>query len=113
MADTSSQRDTTDTQLNGTWQTVEQAAVVLGLSVRTVNRHISAQKLKSRLIDGRREVFVANPEPETAAANVNFAVGTNESSREASTDTVGGQETVGSSAGFVPPANPASANVSS
>jgi hypothetical protein len=32
--------------------------VALGLSVRTVNRHISAQKLKSRLMDGRREVFV-------------------------------------------------------
>lgn len=45
----------------GTWQTVEQAAVALGLSVRTVNRHISAQKLKSRLMDGRREVLVASP----------------------------------------------------
>ncbi len=42
----------------GNWQTVEQAAVALGLSVRTVNRHITAQKLKSRLMDGRREVFV-------------------------------------------------------
>lgn len=49
----------TDPAMAGTWQTVEQAAVALGLSVRTVNRHISAQKLKSRLMDGRREVFVS------------------------------------------------------
>ena len=47
-----------DPAIGGTWETVEQAAVALGLSVRTVNRHISAQKLKSRLVDGRREVFV-------------------------------------------------------
>lgn len=41
-----------------TWQTIEQAAVLLGLSVRTVNRHIVAGKLQSRLTDGRREVLV-------------------------------------------------------
>lgn len=45
-----------------TWQTIEQAAVVLGLSVRTVNRHISAGKLPSRLTDGRREVLVNLPD---------------------------------------------------
>ena len=31
------------------WITIEQAAVMLGLSVRTVNRHIAAGKLQSRL----------------------------------------------------------------
>lgn len=41
-----------------TWLTIEQAAVTLGLSVRTVNRHIVAGKLQSRLQDGRREVLV-------------------------------------------------------
>lgn len=41
-----------------TWLTIEQAAVALGLSVRTVNRHIVAGKLPSRLQDGRREVLV-------------------------------------------------------
>lgn len=40
------------------WQTIEQAAVSLRLSVRTVNRHIVAGKLQSRLNDGRREVLV-------------------------------------------------------
>lgn len=40
------------------WQTIEQAAVSLRLSVRTVNRHIAAGKLESRLNDGRREVLV-------------------------------------------------------
>src|SRR5687767_12522874 len=41
-----------------TWITIEQAAVALNLSVRTVNRHIAAGKLQSRLQDGRREVLI-------------------------------------------------------
>lgn len=45
------------------WQTIEQAAVTLGLSVRTVNRHITGGKLQSRLFEGRREVLVPLPEP--------------------------------------------------
>jgi excisionase family DNA binding protein len=40
------------------WITIEQAAVMLGLSVRTVNRHIAAGKLQSRLQEGRREVLI-------------------------------------------------------
>jgi hypothetical protein len=45
------------------WQTIEQAAVSLRLSVRTVNRHIAAGKLQSRLTsEGRREVFVSLPD---------------------------------------------------
>ena len=40
------------------WQTIEQAAVSLRMSVRTVNRHIVAGKIQSRLTDGRREVLV-------------------------------------------------------
>jgi hypothetical protein len=44
------------------WQTIEQAAVSMRMSVRTVNRHISAGKLQSRLKDGRREVAVSQPE---------------------------------------------------
>ena len=45
------------------WQTIEQAAVTLGLSVRTVNRHITGGKLESRLFEGRREVLVSLPDP--------------------------------------------------
>ena len=44
-----------------TWLTIEQAAVTLGLSVRTINRHINAGKLQSRLHEGRREVLVSLP----------------------------------------------------
>lgn len=54
-----------------TWLTIEQAAVALGLSVRTVNRHIVAGKLQSRLQDGRREVLVqqaAEPNAPPSAA---------------------------------------------
>lgn len=64
MADTSS---TSPAEESGTWQTVEQAAVSLGLSVRTVNRHISAGKIRSRLTDGRREVFVPQPSDTTSS----------------------------------------------
>lgn len=46
------------------WQTVEQAAVSLGISVRTINRHIAAGKLSSRLNDGRREVLVSVTDPD-------------------------------------------------
>src|SRR3954468_8490704 len=52
-----------------TWQTIEQAAVSLRLSVRTVNRHIVAGKLQSRLTpEGRREVLVSLPDTGTEAA---------------------------------------------
>jgi excisionase family DNA binding protein len=47
---------------NNNWMTIEQAAVSLGLSVRTVNRHITAGKLPSRLNEGRREVRIEIPE---------------------------------------------------
>src|SRR5215211_3468685 len=49
-----------------TWLTIEQAAVALGLSVRTVNRHIVANKIQSRLNEGRREVLVSMPDEPTA-----------------------------------------------
>lgn len=57
------------------WQTIEQAAVSLRLSVRTVNRHISAGKLQSRLTsEGRREVFVSLPDaPAGEAENLDPA----------------------------------------
>lgn len=45
--------------MSETWQSIEQAAVTLGYSVRTINRHISAGKIPSRLTsDGRREVLI-------------------------------------------------------
>src|SRR5688500_7647911 len=50
-----------------TWLTIEQAAVALGLSVRTVNRHIVAGKIQSRLQDGRREVLVSMPDENASA----------------------------------------------
>jgi hypothetical protein len=54
--------------MNDNWMTIEQAAVTLGLSVRTVNRHITAGKLESRLNDGRREVSIDLPQGRAAAA---------------------------------------------
>ena len=51
------------------WQTIEQAGVTLGLSVRTINRHITAGKLESRLFEGRREVLVQPMADVTPAVN--------------------------------------------
>jgi hypothetical protein len=52
------------------WQTVESAAVTLGVSTRTLARRISEGKIESRLENGRREVLVCLPdapaEPEPA-----------------------------------------------
>ena len=66
----------TDQQI---WMNIEQAAVTLGLSVRTVNRHINAGKLHSRLAEGRREVLMdgpsgagAMPQPPAGQAAVSF-----------------------------------------
>jgi hypothetical protein len=46
------------------WQTVEQAAVTLGISTRTIARRIARGELESRLSNGRREVYI--PVPTTA-----------------------------------------------
>jgi hypothetical protein len=43
------------------WQTVEQAAVTLGISTRTIARRIAKGELDSRLSNGRREVYIPVP----------------------------------------------------
>src|SRR5438270_115150 len=43
------------------WQTVEQAAVTLGISTRTIARRIAKGELESRLNSGRREVYICLP----------------------------------------------------
>lgn len=55
------------------WQTIEQAAVSLRLSVRTVTRHVAAGKLQSRLNDGRREVLVDTSTASSAAGGSSTA----------------------------------------
>jgi hypothetical protein len=44
------------------WQTVEQAAVTLGISTRTIARRIAKGELESRLNSGRREVYICLPD---------------------------------------------------
>lgn len=44
------------------WQTIEQAAVTLGISTRTLARRIAQGKVENRLRDGRREVFICLPD---------------------------------------------------
>src|SRR5882724_5739508 len=44
------------------WQTVELAAVTLGISTRTIARRIAKGELESRLTNGRREVYICAPD---------------------------------------------------
>jgi hypothetical protein len=46
------------------WQSVEEAAVTLGISARTLHRRISKGEVETRLADGRREVLVCLPDAE-------------------------------------------------
>ncbi|MCC7350572.1 MAG: hypothetical protein IT446_08395 [Phycisphaerales bacterium] len=49
------------------WQTMEEAALTLGVSSRTLHRRITKGEVKTRLNNGRREVLVEISEPEPAA----------------------------------------------
>jgi hypothetical protein len=55
------------------WQSVEEAAVTLGVSTRTLHRRISKGEVETRLENGRREVLVClpddDPEEQTAATD--------------------------------------------
>jgi hypothetical protein len=44
------------------WQTVEEAALTLGISSRTLHRRLSRGEFETRLENGRREVLVVIPE---------------------------------------------------
>ena len=46
------------------WQSVEEAAVTLAISTRTLHRRISKGEVETRLENGRREVLVCLPDPE-------------------------------------------------
>jgi hypothetical protein len=49
------------------WQSVEEAAVTLGISTRTLHRRISKGEVETRLEVGRREVLVCLPDPDPEA----------------------------------------------
>jgi hypothetical protein len=46
------------------WQSVEEAAVTLGVSARTLHRRIAKGEVETRLDNGRREVLVCLPDEE-------------------------------------------------
>lgn len=50
------------------WQTVEEAAVSLGISTRTLHRRLARNDLQTRMENGRREVLVCLPDSEPADA---------------------------------------------
>lgn len=49
------------------WQTLEEAALTLGVSSRTLHRRLTRGEVQTRLNNGRREVLVEIVEPEPAA----------------------------------------------
>lgn len=58
------------------WQSVEEAAITLGISARTLHRRVRRNEVETRLLNGRREVLVEVDEaaqlhpPYTAPGNV-------------------------------------------
>jgi hypothetical protein len=52
------------------WQTLEEAALTLGISSRTLHRRIVKGEFETRLENGRREVLIAVPEPSAATSDV-------------------------------------------
>src|SRR5689334_4452551 len=46
------------------WQSVEEAALTLGISTRTLHRRMARGEFEMRLEDGRREVLVVIPDPQ-------------------------------------------------
>src|SRR3954466_13828421 len=57
-----------ETPMAYAWQSVEEAAVTLGVSARTLHRRISKGEVETRLDNGRREVLVCLPDPEPEVA---------------------------------------------
>ncbi|HTL29742.1 MAG TPA: hypothetical protein VL282_10990 [Tepidisphaeraceae bacterium] len=67
------------------WQTVEEAALTLGISSRTLHRRIARNEVETRLENGRREVLVEIPDAPpapvagTSSLGVSDPYSTNES----------------------------------
>lgn len=51
------------------WQSMEEAAITLGVSSRTLHRRITKSEVETRLVNGRREVLVTLADPPTASAS--------------------------------------------
>ena len=66
------------------WQTVEEAALTLGISSRTLHRRIAHGEVETRLENGRREVLVtlADPAPMDLSDNNTFEISESFSSSE-------------------------------
>ena len=76
------------------WQSVEEAAVTLGISTRTLHRRISKGEVETRLENGRRDVLVClpDPEPDTVEETADFVddgVGQQPEPFAGATDTAG------------------------
>src|SRR5688572_187355 len=55
------------------WQTIEEAALTLGISSRTLHRRIVKGEFETRLESGRREVLIAVPQPASDMADMSDA----------------------------------------
>ncbi len=57
------------------WQTLEEAALTLGISSRTLHRRIAKGEFQTRLENGRREVLVSIAEPQIDGAQLGVGRG--------------------------------------
>jgi len=69
------------------WQTLEEAALTLGISSRTLHRRISKGEFQTRLEAGRREVLVSIPDPVIDSQTAQSPGCTSAASIEQMTDT--------------------------
>ncbi len=61
------------------WQTLEEAALTLGISSRTLHRRITKGEVETRLNNGRREVMVSVPDTDAAPAGHRHGASASES----------------------------------
>jgi hypothetical protein len=94
------------------WQTLEEAALALGISSRTLHRRIAKGEFQTRLENGRREVQVAvrGPSAQVAAANMSDVRDPLPSERQTVADTLG--QASGTAVGSAGGVNDASDGVS-
>ena len=80
------------------WQTVEQAAITLGISTRTIARRIAKTELESRLHNGRREVYIRLPDGYVASSTAespapNFSATHSATTTESASDSSSNRKT--------------------
>jgi outer membrane murein-binding lipoprotein Lpp len=65
----------TEADMAEAWQTLEEAALTLGISSRTLHRRLARNEFQTRMANGRREVLVVIDEPDPSLQRLAAAAG--------------------------------------